>query len=45
AVTAREMGIPAVMSVRGCMTSLNTGQRVRVDGTNGNVFQLERRVE
>ncbi|HEX5338016.1 MAG TPA: PEP/pyruvate-binding domain-containing protein, partial [Gallionella sp.] len=32
AVTAREMQIPAVMSVRGVMARLSNGQRVRVDG-------------
>jgi rifampicin phosphotransferase len=37
AVTAREVGIPAVMSVRTCMSSLRNGQRVRVNGTHGQV--------
>lgn len=37
AVTAREMGIPAVMAVRGVMTTLVNGDRVRVDGTAGTV--------
>jgi pyruvate,water dikinase len=45
AVTAREMGIPAVMSVRGCLSRLVTGQRVRVDGTNGKVFLIEKMEE
>jgi pyruvate,water dikinase len=40
AVTAREMRIPAVMSVRGCLSRLENGQRVRVDGTRGQVFIL-----
>lgn len=40
AVTAREMRIPAVMSVRGCLTRLENGQRVRVDGTRGQVLIL-----
>jgi pyruvate,water dikinase len=40
AVTAREMRIPAVMSVRGCLTRLENGQRVRVDGTRGQVMIL-----
>jgi len=36
AVTAREMQIPAVMSVRGVMARLSNGQRVKVDaGTGG----------
>jgi rifampicin phosphotransferase len=35
AVTAREMQIPAVMSVRECLTRLKNGQQVRVDGSTG----------
>lgn len=38
AVTAREMGLPAVMSVRGVMTALSDGQTVTVDGTQGLVL-------
>jgi len=41
AVTAREMQIPAVMSVRGVLTRLTNGQRVRVDGRNGRVELLD----
>ncbi|MDA0765831.1 MAG: PEP-utilizing enzyme [Verrucomicrobia bacterium] len=37
AVTAREMCIPAVMSVRECLSSLGNGMKVRVDGTHGKV--------
>ena len=37
AVTAREMRIPAVMSVRECLSRLTTGCTVRVDGTRGKV--------
>lgn len=40
AVTAREMGIPAVMSVKDSLTRLRHGQRVRVDGTSGRVHLL-----
>ena len=40
AVTAREMGIPAVMAVRGCLTRLKNGDRVRVDGARGRVTLL-----
>nr|WP_314716532.1 PEP-utilizing enzyme [uncultured Fretibacterium sp.] len=40
AVTAREMGIPAVMSVRGVLGVLRDGDRVRVDGTRGQVLRL-----
>ena len=35
AVTAREMGLPAVMSVRGVMELITDGQTVLVDGTSG----------
>ena len=35
AVTAREMGLPAVMSVRGMMSRLHDGDVVTVDGTQG----------
>jgi len=41
AVTAREFGIPAVMSVRGALTRLAPGERVRVDGVRGAVVRLE----
>ncbi|MGC4016958.1 MAG: PEP-utilizing enzyme [Luteolibacter sp.] len=37
AVTAREMGIPAVMSVHRCLSKLPTGTRVLVDGLRGRV--------
>jgi rifampicin phosphotransferase len=40
AVTAREMQIPAVMSVRNCMSVLKNGSRVHVDGSNGRVHLL-----
>ena len=40
AVTAREMRLPAVMSVKECLTRLTNGCRVRVDGTNGKVTML-----
>ncbi|MFY9821531.1 MAG: PEP/pyruvate-binding domain-containing protein [Thermoanaerobaculia bacterium] len=40
AVTAREMGIPAVMSVRGVLSVLRDGETVRVDGGAGTVTQL-----
>ena len=41
AVTAREMRIPAAMSVRECLSRLTNGCRVRVDGTRGRVVLLE----
>ena len=40
AVTARELGLPAVMSVRHAMRLLVTGQRVRIDGRHGTVEVL-----
>ncbi|HTD27962.1 MAG TPA: PEP-utilizing enzyme, partial [Xanthomonadaceae bacterium] len=40
AVTARELGLPAVMSVRGVLQWLHDGDRVRVDGQRGRVQKL-----
>jgi phosphohistidine swiveling domain-containing protein len=40
AVTAREVGLPAVMSVRGVLDALKNGDRVRVDGSSGRVSML-----
>ena len=40
AVTAREMKIPAVMSVRDSLTRLKNGQKVKVDGALGRVYLL-----
>ena len=40
AVTARELGIPAVMGIRNACTRLANGQRVRMDGRNGIVEVL-----
>ncbi len=40
AVTAREMGIPAVMAVHGILAAVSNGQRVRVDGSGGRVTVL-----
>jgi phosphoenolpyruvate synthase/pyruvate phosphate dikinase len=37
AVTAREIGLPAVMSVRTALVDLTNGQKVTVDGTTGRV--------
>ncbi len=41
AVTARELGLPAVMAVRDATSRFTSGQRVRVDGSNGNVIELD----
>lgn len=35
AIVAREMGIPAVVGVRGAMSAIETGDRVRLDGSSG----------
>jgi len=40
AVTARELGIPAVMSIRGCMTILQNGSRIQVNGRQGTVTRI-----
>jgi phosphoenolpyruvate synthase/pyruvate phosphate dikinase len=37
AVTAREIGLPAVMSVRGVLAALHDGQMITVDGSAGRV--------
>ena len=42
ALVAREYGVPAVAGITDAMTRLRTGQRVRVDGTNGSVTLLDR---
>ncbi len=39
AVTAREMRLPAVMSVRGAMSVFCNGEVVTVDGTQGTVVR------
>ena len=38
AVTAREVGLPAVMSVRGVLEGLENGQTITVDGSAGRVL-------
>lgn len=40
AVTARELGLPAVMSVRHVLQRLQNGDRVRVDGAQGRIQRL-----
>jgi pyruvate,water dikinase len=39
-VVAREYGIPAVVGVHQATTRLQTGQRVRVDGSRGRITML-----
>ena len=41
AVIAREMGLPAVMGVRGALGAFRDGERVQVDGTAGAVTRLD----
>lgn len=40
AVTARELGLPAVMAVRGATSLFTNGERVRVNGAEGSVLRL-----
>jgi pyruvate,water dikinase len=40
-VVAREYGIPAVVGVHDATTRLRTGERARVDGTNGRITILD----
>jgi pyruvate,water dikinase len=42
AIVAREMGIPAVVGVKGATDVIHTGDRVRLDGGAGTVEVLER---
>lgn len=37
AVVAREMGIPAIVGIKGLMKIMKTGMKVRVDGKNGTI--------
>ncbi|NOX87137.1 MAG: hypothetical protein GXO86_14465 [Chlorobi bacterium] len=41
AVVAREYGLPAVVSMKGAMTNLKTGQRIRLDAVKGEAVALE----
>jgi phosphohistidine swiveling domain-containing protein len=41
AVVAREYGLPAVVGVHEATQRLRTGQRVRVDGSSGQVTLLD----
>ncbi len=40
-VVAREYNIPAVAGVHQATTRLQTGQRVRVDGSSGRIVALD----
>lgn len=39
-VVARELGLPAVVGVHDATVRLVTGQRVRLDGTNGTIVVI-----
>ncbi len=41
AVVAREYGLPAVVSMKGAMTNLKTGQRIKLDAVKGEVVVLD----
>jgi pyruvate,water dikinase len=41
AVTARELGLPAVMCVKNCLSLLNNGEKVYVDGQKGVVKKIK----
>lgn len=42
AIVAREMGIPAIVGVKGLLTTLETGMRIRFDGQAGTIKILEK---
>lgn len=42
AIVAREMGIPAIVGIKGLLNTLETGMRVRFDGQTGTIKILER---
>jgi pyruvate,water dikinase len=42
AILARELGLPCVINTRHATTQIRTGDRIRVDGTNGTVTVLDR---
>ncbi len=41
AVVAREYGIPAIVGVDRATTRLHTGQRIRIDGSRGEIYILD----
>ncbi len=42
AIVAREMGIPAVVSVSGATSLIHTGDLIRIDGSTGKIALLEK---
>lgn len=45
AVVARELGIPCVVNTGSATKTITTGDRIRVDGTNGTVEIFARTTE
>ncbi len=41
AIVARELGIPAVVAVPGLMNALRDGERIRLNGSTGEIVRLE----
>ena len=41
AVVAREYGIPAIVGVNGATHRLQTGMRIRMDGSSGRILILK----
>ncbi|MEO5668485.1 MAG: PEP-utilizing enzyme, partial [Bdellovibrionota bacterium] len=37
AIVAREMGLPAIVSIKGLTKTLKSGMRVRIDGKRGTI--------
>jgi pyruvate,water dikinase len=42
AIVAREMGLPAIVSIKGLVKTLKTGMRVRIDGKQGTIYILDK---
>jgi len=40
AIVSRELGIPCVVATKEAINTLKNGMRVRVDGTNGEIYLL-----
>jgi pyruvate,water dikinase len=42
AIVAREMGLPAIVSIKGLMQTLKPGMRIRIDGKKGSIYILDK---
>lgn len=42
AILSREMGVPCVVNTKDATVKIKTGMRIRVDGTKGEVYELDR---